>query len=391
MGKWEMVRLGDVCEVVSGSTPSTNNPELWGGDIKWVTPAEISDNSYVIYDTERHISEKAGLKPMPAGTVLLSSRAPIGKVAIADVPMCCNQGFKNLICSAKVHNRFLYRYLKNQIVYLNSLGRGATFKEISKSIVEEVLFPLPTLPIQKKIADVLDRASALIEKRKAQVEKLDLLVKSKFIEMFNGEQYPLVRLEDICGFITKGTTPPVSRITNTITKTSIPYIKVYNLSDNGELHFHEEPQYIDIETHNSLLARSKVFPEDVLMNIVGLPLGKFALVPNDFAEWNINQAVAIFRSMGKVLPIYLMYAMMKPDVLRPFLDKAVGIRQVNLSLKQCRELEIPLPPLELQSCFVDFVHVINKLRLELQQGLSKLELLYKSLMYKYFKEEVLDV
>ena len=141
MSKWEMVRLGDVCQVISGSTPSTHKPELWDGKIKWVTPAELSEESYFIYDTERHISEKAGLNTMPAGTVLLSSRAPIGKVAIAGEPMCCNQGFKNLMCSKSIHNRYLYRYLKNQTKYLNSLGHGATFKEISKSIVENILYP----------------------------------------------------------------------------------------------------------------------------------------------------------------------------------------------------------------------------------------------------------
>ena len=141
MGKWEMVRLGDVCEIVSGTTPSTNKPELWDGEIKWITPAEISDESYYISDTERHISQKAGLKIMPVGTVLLSSRAPIGKVAIAGAEMCCNQGFKNLICSVAVHNRYLYRYLKNQTEYLNSLGRGATFKEISKTVVEQIELP----------------------------------------------------------------------------------------------------------------------------------------------------------------------------------------------------------------------------------------------------------
>lgn len=184
MGKWEMVRLGDVCEVVSGSTPSTRNSELWDGDVKWIAPAEIRDDSYFIYDTVKHISEKAGIKLMPAGTVLLSSRAPIGKVAIAGVEMCCNQGFKNLICSSKIHDRYLYRYLKNRTQYLNDLGRGATFKELSKAIVEQIEIPLPPLPVQQQIADVLDRASALIEKRKAQIDKLDLLAKSQFIEMF---------------------------------------------------------------------------------------------------------------------------------------------------------------------------------------------------------------
>ena len=158
-----MVRLGDVCEIVSGSTPSTSNPELWNGGIKWVTPAELSDKSYFVHDTERSIALKAGLKPMPAGTVLLSSRAPIGKVAIAAVPMCCNQGFKNLICSERIHNRYLYRWLKSQTVYLNNLGRGATFKEVSRQIVADVVIPLPPVDVQKRIADILDCANILIE------------------------------------------------------------------------------------------------------------------------------------------------------------------------------------------------------------------------------------
>ncbi len=116
--------------------------------------------------------------------------------------MCCNQGFKNLICSVAVHNRYLYRYLKNQTEYLNSLGRGATFKEISKTVVEQIELPLPPLPVQQQIADVLDRTSSLIEKRKAQIEKLDLLIKSQFIKMFgdpdkNQKAWEKVLLKDI--------------------------------------------------------------------------------------------------------------------------------------------------------------------------------------------------
>ena len=98
-----MVRLGDVCEVVSGSTPKTTVKEYWDGNFKWITPAELRSDSYIVYDTERHVTELAiketGLKSFPEGTVLLSSRAPIGKVAIAGCEMYCNQGFKNLICS----------------------------------------------------------------------------------------------------------------------------------------------------------------------------------------------------------------------------------------------------------------------------------------------------
>ena len=111
-----MARLGDICTVVSGSTPKSNIPEYWDGDIKWITPAELTEQCYIITDSARHITElgvqKTGLKPFPAGTVILSSRAPIGKTAIAGCEMFCNQGFKNLICSDQINNRYLYCMLE---------------------------------------------------------------------------------------------------------------------------------------------------------------------------------------------------------------------------------------------------------------------------------------
>ena len=91
-------KLGEICDIVSGSTPKTSVSEYWDGDVKWITPAEISDDSYIIEDSVRHITElgvqKTGLSSFPQGTVILSSRAPIGKVAIAGCEMYCNQGFK---------------------------------------------------------------------------------------------------------------------------------------------------------------------------------------------------------------------------------------------------------------------------------------------------------
>lgn len=183
-----MARLGDICAVVSGTTPKSTQPEYWDGNLNWVTPAELTDESDVIYESQRKITPQAvidsSLKPFPAGTVLLSSRAPIGKVAITGTEMFCNQGFKNLICSDKIYNRYLYHFLKDKTAYLNSLGRGATFKEISKSIVENIEIPLPPLDEQRKIAAVLDKVRDLIAKRRQQLDKLDELVKSRFVELF---------------------------------------------------------------------------------------------------------------------------------------------------------------------------------------------------------------
>ena len=181
-------KLGDICEIVSGSTPKTSVAEYWGGDLKWITPAELNDNSYVITDSARKLTElgvkKTGLSPLPKGTVILSSRAPIGKVAIAGCEMYCNQGFKNLICSDKINNRYLYWFLKRNTEFLNSLGRGATFKEISKQIVASIEINVPELDQQLAAVKQLEQISTIIQLRRKQLQKLDELVKARFVEMF---------------------------------------------------------------------------------------------------------------------------------------------------------------------------------------------------------------
>ena len=168
---WEVKKLGEICEVVTGTTPKTNIPEYWGKGHYWVTPAELNDTAVYIDRTEREITEEAlsktKLRLLPVGTVLLSSRAPIGKVAITKVEMYCNQGFKNCICSDSICNKYLFYFLRMMKEYLNSLGRGATFKEISKSIVESIRIPLPPLSLQQLFAQRIEQ----IEREKSEVQK----------------------------------------------------------------------------------------------------------------------------------------------------------------------------------------------------------------------------
>jgi len=144
-------RIGNIGEVLGGATPKTQVEEYWGGGLPWLTPAEIGDSIYVNATSRTLTSEgvrSCSLSKLPAGTVLLSSRAPIGKVAIAGNDMYCNQGFKNIVCGDSVLPRYLYSLLKFNSDYLNSLGRGATFKEISKRIVEDIKIPVPAVELQ---------------------------------------------------------------------------------------------------------------------------------------------------------------------------------------------------------------------------------------------------
>ena len=165
---WEVKKLEEIGTIVTGSTPSTNEESNWNGDINWVTPAELEEQLFY-GETKRKLSHKGakGLTMMPIGTVLLSSRAPIGKLAITTIPMCCNQGFKNIICNDKLNNIYLYYYLKLTIDLIISLGRGATFKEVSKKVISSYKVPLPPLSLQQTFAKRIE----VIEQQKQQINK----------------------------------------------------------------------------------------------------------------------------------------------------------------------------------------------------------------------------
>ena len=156
-----------------------------------------------------------------------------------------------------------------------------------------------------------------------------------------------VRAEQICGFITKGTTPSPSAMSpNT---GDIPYIKVYNLTFNGSLDFAKDPTFISLGTHSSDLNRSKVVPGDVLMNIVGPPLGKVSIVPETFPEWNMNQAIAVFRPVEGIDCQFLAFYLLNRAAQEWYKRKAKATAgQFNLTLEICRDTPIPLPSLREQ-------------------------------------------
>jgi len=148
---WRAVPLRECTEIVSGSTPSREIAEYWGGTIPWATPKDLSDlGGPILEDTPEYITEQ-GFKScstqlLPQGAVIFSSRAPIGLVAIAGKPMCTNQGFKSFIPGPEVHGKYLYYCLKEMVSQIQALGNGATFKEVSKAVIgdgteREVLTP----------------------------------------------------------------------------------------------------------------------------------------------------------------------------------------------------------------------------------------------------------
>ena len=386
-----MVRLGDVCTVVSGTTPKSTQPEYWDGDLNWVTPAELTDESDVIYESQRKITSQAvadsSLKSFPAGTVLLSSRAPIGKVAIAGTEMYCNQGFKNLICSDKIYNRYLYHFLKNNTDYLNSLGRGATFKEISKGIVENIEIPLPSLDDQRKIAAVLDKVSDLIAKRRQQLDKLDEMVKARFVEMFgdpvsNPKGWKQILLKECLTTIDNGKSFVCS---NEVRKNEWPAILKLSAVTYGAYKANENKALLD---DAEFVESAEVHSGDLLFTRKNTPelVGMAAYVY--FSPSKLMMPDLIFRLNTKAIcsKVFL-WQLINHNLFRSTIQSiATGSAKSmsNISKERLMQLVIYLPPIELQNQFESFVNQTVKTKYTISRNLEKLETLKKALMQEYF-------
>lgn len=384
----ERYRLGDICEIVSGSTPKTNINEYWDGDVKWITPAELNDETYIITDSVRKITElgvkRTGLTPLPEGTVILSSRAPIGKVAIAGCEMYCNQGFKNLICSDKINNRYLYWFLKGNNTFLNSLGRGATFKEISKAIVANIEINVPDKEMQRQVVDNLEKISKIIRLRKQELQKLNELIKARFFEMFgdpiaNDRGWKQTRVGDIC-FVTKLAGFEYTKYVNYENKGDVIMIRGLNVKEK-KLKL-DDVYYIDASV-SDLLPRSQLKENDIVMTYVGINIGDVALVDGKH-RYHLapNVAKISLNSYDEMDPIFFVNLLAFNK--NKFALNATNTAKQALNMNKIRKLIIMMPPIEIQKNFGQFAKYVDKSKVIIQKSLDEMQILFDSLMQKYF-------
>lgn len=390
MSKYPIVELGSIATVVSGSTPKTNKSEYWNGEYNWVTPAELREDSFVIYETERKISKKAvidtGLKVLPKGTVLLSSRAPIGKVAIAGTEMYCNQGFKNLICSDKINNKYLFWFLKGKANYLNYLGRGATFKEISKAIVEKIKTPLPPIEIQKQIAKTLDTVSEILAMRKQQLIELDNLIKSVFYDMFgdpikNTKGWERKELSNCCYV-----NPKKSEINCFTDNLEVSFVSMASVSEKGDINTNEIKLYKEVKAGFTYF-----YENDVLFAKITpcMENGKGAIVRG--LKNNIgfgSTEFHVLRPKNGISNSEWLYHLTALPVFRDSAEKnmtgSAGQKRVPVSFFD--KFFVPLPPISLQDEFATIVTKIEAQKSLVKKSIEETQLLFDSLMSQYFDE-----
>lgn len=387
-----MAKLGEVCTIVSGSTPKTSVTSYWDGNIKWITPAELNEDTFYIMDSVRHITEegkeKTGLSYLPTGTVILSSRAPIGKTAIAGCKMCCNQGFKNLICSDAIYNEYLYFFLKSKTDYLNSLGRGATFKEISKSIVENIEIPLPEVNQQKEIAEKFKKLEQLISLRKQQLAKLDELVKARFVEMFGDLASPACpwkkeKIVNICADQDDIKCGPFGTqlSKDEYQSTGVAVWEIPQINSNFLLkptHFITAEKALQLESYS-------IIPGDIAMSRKG-NVGRCAVFPENLKNGIIHSDVLRIRiDKKRAVPTFMMHQLHNSNFIKHQIELvSSGAIMAGINVTKLKEIEVHLPPLTLQNEFAAFVERVDQQKQTVQQSLEKLELLKKALMQEYF-------
>ncbi|MCU8019071.1 restriction endonuclease subunit S [Shewanella sp. SM72] len=389
---WPLVALKDCCTVVGGATPRREVESYWDSkDVPWVTPKDISKiNSLYINDAPEYISnegfDSCAACKLPIGSLLLTSRAPIGNIAITTKEMCTNQGFKSLIPSYKVDVKYLYFCMLHSAERLENEGNGATFKEVSKKIVEAFKIPLPPLETQKQIAAVLEKADQLRKDCQQMEQELNSLAQSVFIEMFgdpatNPKGWKIGTIAELLSSANYGTSEKSS---TDILK--YPVLRMNNITYEGNWDF-TSLKYMDMDEKDE--DKYLVQDGDILFNRTNSKelVGKTAVYrekePMAYAGYLVRARCNKFGHPDYISSF--MNSKYGKQTLQTMCKSIVGM--ANINAKEFQSIKIAKPPIELQ---IDFSVRIAKIRALIQEvKLQDLEYqkVFNALMQKAFSGE----
>jgi type I restriction enzyme S subunit len=310
---------------------------------------------------------------------------------------------------AAIEPRFLFSWIQSPEIQENisSLATGTTNQiELSRLAIASRQIPIAPLNEQKRIADKLDTLLARVNGCRDRLNHVSLILKSfRKAVLFAATSGRLTkdwrnnhatdkgdwayeRATDVCEKVQSGGTPRKGFIE----KPGVPFLKVYNIV-NQKIDFEYRPQFVSESVHNGTLAKSRAKPGDVLMNIVGPPLGKVAIVPEWFPEWNINQAITLFRPSQRIISSWLYYFLCSGVSITEIVHETRGSAgQSNISLSQCRDFIFPVPPIDEQQEIVGRVETLfayaDRLEARYQKALAQVERLTPALLSKAFRGEL---
>ena len=384
---WRYESLGKCCAIISGATPRRNVPEYWNNDIPWVTPKDISSlDGSVLEDAPEYIS-KAGYKScsasiLPKGSVLFSSRAPIGLVALAGREMCTNQGFKSLIPGKRVHSEYLYHCMKWMAPKIAELGNGATFKEVSKEVVSRVEIPLPPLLEQKRIAAILDKADVICRKRQTAIILADDFLRATFLDMFgdpitNPKGWDKAPIGNFCR-IKRGASPrPIAKFLGG----EVPWIKIGDGTKNDDIYISDTKDKIIQEGANKSVYLE---PGSLIFANCGVSLGFARIIK---MAGCIHDGWLSFDNFDhKINKIYLLNAL--NSITNHFRKIAPDGTQPNLNTSIMKNFQLPIPPRKSQDKYSNIVIKYQENKKGLMNILQESIALFNSISQRAFRGEL---
>lgn len=324
-------------------------------------------------------------------------------------PTVCTNFFRLVRLFDTINSKYInyylhYFYLKGGTIKMqggsNNL-RNLRFKEYLQSSI-----PLPPLTEQNRIADKLDTLFGQLSIIQKALEHIPELIKNfrqqvltfavtgKLTEEWrkgkNLTKWKAELASECCEKVQSGGTPKGGKFE----KSGIPFLKVYNIVHNT-IDFISNPQYVSRDIHSSQIKKSISYPGDVIMNIVGPPLNKVAIIPNTYAEWNINQAITLFRPKDYLNNKFLYYFFCEGTPVNRLVNQTRGVvGQINISLTQCRNFLIPIPPIQEQREIVKIIDSLFKKIETIEQQYNalkaKIEKLPQALLNKAFRGELVD-
>ena len=381
------VKLKDAFNLQMGKTPSRADLSLWGGNNKWISIADIGSAKKHISSTKECITDegvsRSGIMVVPEGTVIMSFKLSIGKTAIVSEDMYTNEAIMAFIDNGTycIDPNYLY-HLCCGTDWTQGGNKAVMGLTLNKATLSEMEIELPTIEEQREIASILDQLDAIIEKRHDELNMIEQLVKSRFIELFgdpiaNQFGWDTTNIGAIVTEVRYGTSRPA------VENGKYPYLRMNNLTFDGHLDL-KDLKRIDIPEEE--IEKCIVRKGDVLFNRTNSVelVGKTCVFDLD-EEMVIAGYIIRVRLGQKMIPTVFSAFMNSQPIKELFRGMAKGaVNQANINAQELQSIRIYLPPIDLQEQFAAFVEQTDKSKLAVQNALEELEILKKSLMKQYF-------
>jgi type I restriction enzyme S subunit len=394
---WQVKKLGEVCHTTSGGTPSRQKSSYYNGNIPWVKSGELARG--LILDTEEKISEEAiknsSAKVFPKGTLLIALYgATIGKLAFLGVDAATNQAICGIFKNDTIDSNYLYHFLFYKKPNLVKQGIGGAQPNISQGILKNLDLPIPPLPEQQAIVAKIEELLSELENGKQQLltaqQQLKVYRQSLLKWAFEGKlsktkNIKSVKLGEVLEFVGSGVTPKGGQ--NVYQKHGVIFIRSQNVYPN-QLAL-DDVAFISDEIDDRM-KRTRIFANDVLLNITGASIGRTAYVPKKFPRGNVNQHVCILRSNQQILNcVFLSSYLNSPKAQSEIMNEQAGATRQGLNFQQIRNLVIPICPIEEQQHIVSELEskltVCDKIEETITQSLQQAETLRQSILKKAFE------